>query len=71
LERRSRDGPMRVKEGQPRWSHLYASLGAKLVMALDETAGVRFFPDWKPRTRRTPGFDDLRIRTRLATDPFQ
>jgi hypothetical protein len=41
------------------------------MKALYKTARICLFPDWQPRTRCAPGFDDLRIGPGFASDPLQ
>jgi hypothetical protein len=41
------------------------------MVALNEAAGIGFFPNRKSGTRRAPGLDDLTIRSCFGTNPFK
>jgi hypothetical protein len=38
---------------------------------VEEATLIGFLPHWESRARGAPGFDDLGVRSRVGTNPFQ
>jgi hypothetical protein len=49
----------------------YASFATGLVLTIDETSRVGFFPYGETWARRAPYLHDLRVGAWLASEPFQ